>query len=59
MKYMVSYQLFGGDCGNKCGTKEEVKQYRNDHRSEWTSYSFFSYEPQPNGISDLIRVVLD
>lgn len=44
-KYMVSYRLYGGSCGNQCFEKpEDGLKYIADNKAMWTSHSTFSYE---------------
>ncbi len=54
--YMVSYQLYGGLCGNCCGSLDEVLKYREENKENWISHSLFKYITNPKGISDLIPI---
>lgn len=51
--YVVSYQHRDGACGNRTGTKKEVKAFAEQHKAFWWSHAFFRYVPDPSGISEL------
>ncbi len=62
MKYMVSfssYVMLIGDIwasllsGNQCGTEAEVKQFIEQNKQNWVSYSCFIVQPSNNFIHDL------
>ncbi len=53
LAYMVSYQLKTGDCGNKCGTLDEVRAFTAVNAVYWASHTYYSYTPSPPGISVL------
>lgn len=46
IKYIVSYQLCGGLCGNRVfDCPEDALQYIKYNQHGWKSHTLFSYEP--------------
>ncbi len=55
MEYMVSYQLLGGVCGNRCGTLAEVKAYAKENAAYWRSHGFYKFNPDEPGVAKTLR----
>jgi hypothetical protein len=60
MRYLVSYQLFSTQCGNRAfDSAIEARAFIATNRQHWKSFSTFTFSVNPGAISELTPVTLE